>query len=79
MSVVSNPPCGDYCLNACLEFDDSDLRVLVQRHDGHAKRVRQASETVGLVLVVERVEHLHCWHKAVRWGDSGRAGQLASH
>jgi hypothetical protein len=79
MSVVRNPPCGDYCLNARLELDDSDLRVLVERHDGHAKRVRQTGEAVGLVLVVERVKYLHCWHEAVRCEDSEGAGQLASH
>lgn len=79
MSVVSNPPCSDNCLNASLELDDSYLRVLVERDNGHADRVRQACETVGLVLVVECVQHLHCWHIQVRCEGLGILDELASH
>jgi hypothetical protein len=46
MSGVSNPPCSDYCLNACLELYDSYLCVLVQRDHGDALRVRQSGEAI---------------------------------
>jgi hypothetical protein len=46
MSGGSNPPCSNYCLNACLELYDSHLRVLVKRDHGDALRVRQSGEAV---------------------------------
>jgi hypothetical protein len=79
MSVISNPPCSDYCLNTGLELDDSDLRVLVERDDGDTQRVGEPGEAVGLVLVVERVQHLDYKHDSVRCEGGERVGQLASH
>lgn len=79
MKGFSNPPCCNNGLDAGFELHDSYLRVLIERHHGHAQRVRQPGEAVGLVLVIERVQHLHWRHRMVRREGELRVEVLASH
>lgn len=66
-------------MDACLELNDANLRVLVKRHNRDTESVWQPSQTVGLVLVIERVEDLDCKIATIRLCSFDVLIMLASH
>jgi hypothetical protein len=66
-------------LDACLELNDANLRVLVKRDDGNTESVWQPSQAIGLVLVIEGVKDLDCEVALVRLESFVVLNMLASH